>query len=116
MDFVSKEGGHLGGFIVPGFELMKNSLLTNTKKVEVESSCQAGALGQNTTEAVMLGIMQMLESFVKQKVAEIESKYKQDVTIILTGGQARSLSKNLSSMVILEKDLVIEGLRILEKE
>jgi len=57
----------------------------------------------------------MLQLFVREKVAEMETKYKQQMTLVLTGGHANVLAEGLSGCVQLEKDLVLQGLKLVSK-
>ena len=113
MDFLTGSGQHLGGFIVPGADLMKRSLLQNTQQIQLAADAQIKLLGKNTTEAVLLGIEQMLQALVCQKVAEVELEYKQELTLVLTGGHAHSLRKGLQRPCHEELDLVFLGLRLI---
>ncbi|MDX2426389.1 MAG: type III pantothenate kinase [Cycloclasticus sp.] len=116
MDFISNEGLHLGGFIVPGAELMKSSLLDNTQKITLQVTQPAGQLGKNTTAAVSLGIQQMLRAFVLQQLAEMEINHQQKIALIMTGGHAEELAKDLSVTALIENDLVFQGMRILSEQ
>ncbi|MEO1889740.1 MAG: type III pantothenate kinase [Cycloclasticus sp.] len=116
MDVVTENGRHLGGYIVPGSELMKTSLLANTQKVNVQDSAPRGLFGTNTTQAVLFGINQMLQAFVSKKVLDIEAEYQLKVSTILTGGHAQALADSLSMPVYVEEDLVIQGLRLLAEQ
>ena len=116
MDFVLASGEHLGGFIVPGAALMKRSLLDNTQKIQLDDKAKQGQLGKSTSEAVNFGIEQMLQAFVQGKVLEVESKYQQKVTVVLTGGHASDLMDRLCVSVELEKDLVLQGLKLVVKQ
>lgn len=116
MDFLTASGQHLGGFIVPGADLMKRSLLQNTQQIQLAADAQNKLLGKNTTEAVLLGIEQMLQAFVCQKVVEVELEYKQDLTLVLTGGHARSLRKGLRRPCHEEPELVFLGLRLVVED
>jgi len=116
MDFVDKTGMHLGGYIVPGAELMKNTLLANTDKIDIELLGDVKGLGRNTTEAVLYGIEQMLKSFVLQKLSEMEAVHQQKITLIMTGGHAETLAAHMKAPVVLESDLIFDGLDLLWQE
>ncbi|OUR83261.1 type III pantothenate kinase [Cycloclasticus sp. 46_120_T64] len=116
MDFLTASGQHLGGFIVPGADLMKRSLLQNTQKIQLAADAQIKLLGKNTTEAVLLGIEQMLQAFVCQKVAEVELECKQELTLVLTGGHAHSLRRGLQRPCHEEPELVFLGLRLVVED
>jgi len=113
MDFVLGNGEHLGGYIVPGSKLMRRSLLLNTKKIHISDVSVKECLGVNTAEAVVFGIEQMLLAFIEAKIVEISKKYQQKVTLILTGGHAEQLAEGLVSPVNFEKDLVLQGLKVM---
>lgn len=115
MDFLLENGEHLGGFIVPGAALMQRSLLNNTQKIHLADTSVGKGLGANTSEAVTFGIEQMLQVFVREKVVEIEVRHNKKATLILTGGHANDLAKGLMNEFYLEKDLVLQGLRVLSK-
>ncbi|MBL4743666.1 MAG: type III pantothenate kinase [Cycloclasticus sp.] len=115
MDFLQGNGKHMGGFIVPGSDLMKGCLLDNTQKIHLEKANNSGHLGKNTSEAVVFGIEQMLQIFVREKVAEIAAQYQQKISIVLTGGHAKSLLQGLGELIYIEKDLVLQGLRLISK-
>jgi len=52
MDVVDASGQHLGGYIVPGLSLMRESLLKNTAKVRYKQGKERGqGYGINTAEA-----------------------------------------------------------------
>jgi len=116
MDFVLGSGEHLGGYIVPGSKLMRQSLLLNTEKIHVSDVLVKECLGVNTAEAVVFGIEQMLLAFIEAKIVEISKKHQQNVTLVLTGGHADQLAEGLVSPVNLEKDLVLQGLNVMFKQ
>ena len=115
MDFLLESGQHLGGFIVPGAELMRKSLLSNTHKINIDDTPYSSQLGTNTSEAVTYGVEQMLVLFVREKVVDVGEKHQQPITTILTGGHATVLAEGLWQDVRLEKDLVLQGLQLVTK-
>ncbi len=116
MDFLMPNGEHLGGLIVPGAALMKASLLMGADKIIMNSECQPGILAKDTTSAVELGIKQMMQSFIVRKVAELESKYHQSITLVMTGGHAEELLQGLGRPAELHKNLVFDGLKLFAQE
>jgi len=115
MDFLLENGEHIGGFIVPGAALMQRSLLNNTQKIHLADTLSGKGLGTNTSEAVTFGIEQILQIFVREKLSDIEKMHNKKATLVLTGGHAKDLAKGLVNEFYLEKDLVLQGLRILSK-
>ena len=116
MDFLNENGQHLGGFIVPGAELMRKSLLQNTQEINLNSAVLGNELGMNTSEAVFFGTEQMLQAFVCNKLDEVARQYKKEIGLVLTGGHARHLALGLVSTYHNEQDLVFKGLRLVVEE
>lgn len=115
MDFLDGNGVHLGGFIVPGVELMKTSLLGQTEKIALQNKERVShsLLGKNTNEAVFFGIEQMLQAFIEQKMAQMQVEYQQVISLVLTGGYAKNLAAGLSIPHQVHNELVLDGLNML---
>ena len=110
VDVVDAGGHHLGGYIVPGFGLMRESLSCGTSAVEV-SVQEAGCIvpGRSTVEAVNHGALLMVKAMVEFVVKE----WLEDAAaIVLTGGDARHLQSVLSGQVQLVPELVLDGLAL----
>ena len=116
LDIVDEDGRHHGGLIVPGYELMINSLLSGTDQINVQSAVNNEGLGADTTEAVTFGIKQMLQSFVMQKLVEIKCEYNEEPLLVITGGHGASLIDGLSIEASLDEELVFKGLMLLSSE
>ncbi|MBQ0724208.1 MAG: type III pantothenate kinase [Cycloclasticus sp.] len=116
MDFLDDDGLHLGGFIVPGVELMKTSLLGQTEKISLQDKPSNNQFGKNTSEAVFLGIEQMLQAFIEQKMVQTQVNYQQVISLILTGGYAKPLAAGLSIPYQLHTELVLDGLNMLGEQ
>ena len=116
LDIVDEDGRHHGGLIVPGYELMLNSLLSGTDQINVQSAVSNEGLGADTTEAVTFGIKQMLQSFVMQKFVEIKREYSEEPLLVITGGHGASLIDGLSIEASLDEELVFKGLMLLSSD
>lgn len=116
MDFVLENGRHLGGYIVPGSDMQIKALLSNTKNVFVGDETDNTTLATNTTQAVVAGVRNMLASFVKQTIKEMEHKFSTPITLIMTGGGAEELAAIIRIHGILEKNLVLEGLALVANQ
>lgn len=110
-DFVF-EGKYLGGWIAPGFQLMRNSLVTNTAKVTADEHFpQRLEIGIDTEQCVNAGCLAMLNGFVEQ--AEQKVKFlSSDYSLIISGGSAEMLANSISNNFTIEQDLVFQGLRL----
>ena len=105
---VIQDHKHVGGYICPGLHLMKSSLLGNTQQVKAESVWQLGREpGQGTQACLDHGILDMVCSWIEQQA----SIYPQ-ARLWLTGGDAQRLEPLLNRSLVLEPDLVLNGLMV----
>jgi len=123
VDLLDNDAGHLGGFIVPGGQLMRQSLYRDTDQVklaQIDYDIQP-ALGKNTRQAVSSGIVLMQMGLLQQSLALlVELVDAADVVVIVSGGDGQRLCEILSNGatipalagVIYEPDLVFKGLSL----
>lgn len=112
-DFKNNENSYLGGAISPGLKLRYNSLHNHTAKLPLlEQSFPENFIGNSTSEAihsgVVNGVINEIEGFIGQYFLEFE-----DLTIILTGGDADFLAKRLKSTIFANSNFLLESLNLL---
>jgi len=115
-DFVSADGGHLGGFICPGVPLMRTQLRTHTRRTRYNVDEAARALvelvpGRATAEAVERGCLLMLRGFVSGQVVMAAELLGVDFEVFLTGGDAPLVMDVIPGARVVP-DLVFIGLAI----
>ncbi|MCI0511030.1 pantothenate kinase [Chromohalobacter marismortui] len=113
MDFVLPGGSHLGGYIIPGLRLMKESLKLGTRNVAIDPDSEADELlapGRNTVEAVNHGIYMSAVSAVNRIYSEVCDREGVALPLLLTGGDARVVSQGLRIPHALWPDMVYAGL------
>ncbi len=110
LDVVDNSGQHLGGHIIPGLSMQKQSLTTDTDKVLFENNNDASVykLGSSTSEAVHNGCLSSLCSYITEMYNY--HKGSDSLPLILTGGDAEVLSKALTADNSVQKHLVLNGL------
>lgn len=104
---------HLGGYILPNLYLQRDSLIQNTKGIQIpDVAFEELSPGRNTIDAVHHGIFLGLLSTIRQVM---QTSPKQ---LILTGGDASLFAKYLSEFhPIVETDLLLKGLQLyIEKQ
>jgi len=100
---------HQGGYVLPGLSLMKASLAKQTADVRVDKRYKPESLlpGDTTEQcvdaAIYLSAVSLIESVFKQQ-------HKENITCILTGGDAEDLAKFLSIKHRIIPNLVLQGL------
>ena len=122
IDYVSfdeKKAQHIfeGGVILPGLHLTKNALANNTADLKsLEGVVQMPPI--NTANAIESGFVLSVLGNIKS-LFDLASLESQDVTIILSGGDAeiiqQHMDEDLKKYVSIKKDLVLEGLFIFAK-
>ena len=113
LDVITEEGLHLGGYILPGLRLMRESLVSKTgirlKDQVLEPRTE---LGNSTQEAVFNGGVASLVALAEKEIEEQRKKgFKPNVFI--TGGDAGLLDDLLAyPKSKIEEDLVLDGLSL----
>lgn len=108
VDNVDSEGIHCGGYIVPGFRLMKEALGLNTAQVGFGGESGRQDYGKNTEDCVDHGINRLVNAFVASVASD---KFKGD-SFVLTGGDVQKLDEELLGKDCeIDETLVIRGLR-----
>ncbi|MHB0777263.1 type III pantothenate kinase [Halomonas sp. WWR20] len=113
MDFVLPGGRHLGGYILPGLRLMKESLKLGTRNVAIDPDSEADELlapGRNTIEAVNHGIYMAAVSAVNRIYSEVCDREGVSLPLLLTGGDARVVSRGIRMPHAVWPDMVYAGL------
>ncbi|WP_017429459.1 type III pantothenate kinase [Vreelandella jeotgali] len=113
VDFVLPGGTHLGGYIMPGLRLMKESLKLGTRNVSIDSEDAADTLltpGHSTVDAVNHGIFMSATSAVQRMYSEVCDQHGVALPLLLTGGDARVVSRGLPVPHAVWPDMVYGGL------
>ncbi len=109
-DFVTATRDHIGGYIVPGRDLMRGKLLTDTASVGVAANFSSLETrpGVSTDECVIHGINKLVQGFIC--AVEFECSQLGISKLLVTGGDARSFVFGMN--MLYKKDLVFDGLVI----
>lgn len=114
IDMLNADGLHLGGYILPGLRAAQSGLLQNTGIVlPAESGAVSSAPGNDTGAAVRNGAVFMLCSAIQVAAQRMTGENMADVTLILSGGDAPLLLRELElKPMLLVPELVLEGLAL----
>lgn len=113
VDFVIPGGYHLGGYIIPGLRLMKESLKLGTRNVAIDPESEAAELlepGRRTVEAVNHGIYMAAVSAINRIYSEVCDRQGVSLPMLLTGGDARVVSRGVQVPHAVWPDMVYGGL------
>lgn len=108
-DLILPTGRHAGGYIFPGFRLLKQSLLSGTSNVIVNVGVEQDvSLGTSTEECVGHGVHMMMRSTLLG-VIDLAASYGV-FDVLLTGGDGLKAKLLLGEKVEYDRDLVFKGL------
>lgn len=117
IDAVTADGQHLGGYIVPGPQLMVNSLLRGTSDLSAHTAASvAGAVtgfADNTREAIERGCVVTLAGLAEHSVRELGQLAGSPPALFFTGGAAGQVVPHVTYPLRHVPNLVLQGLAIL---
>lgn len=116
LDAISADGAHLGGFIVPGRELMRASLLRETGGLATAvgngpDAATASDWGRDTASCIRLGAMSAIRGLVGHSLRALGESGERPL-LVLTGGEAEAIRCDLPVEPLLHPLLVLEGLAV----
>jgi len=105
---IDDDGRHIGGYIIPGLQLMSHNLLSNTAEIIVDHSIDHFDTrpGVNTSEAVQHGINLMFSG-----LADSVARRAGEQPVFVTGGDAE-LFCAMHQQFIHRPSLVMDGLTL----
>ncbi|HEY6095895.1 MAG TPA: type III pantothenate kinase [Gallionellaceae bacterium] len=113
VDALSDDGEFLGGLILPGLELMRQSLAQGTAQLGL----QAGELQdfpRNTADAIRSGAMRATIGAIQQQHARLRGRAP--VRCVLSGGAAEQIEPHLGLPCERVDNLVLRGLHLTVQE
>jgi type III pantothenate kinase len=109
-DFINHKNTYLGGAISPGIRLRYqclHNLTANLPLLNIEQP--KNIIGVNTQESIHSGVINGVLNEIRGSIQEYEQEFK-ELTVILTGGDAEFLSKQLKSSIFANSNFLLEGL------
>jgi type III pantothenate kinase len=127
IDMILSDGRHLGGYIVPGVQLMRNALFRDTDRVKLDEVSYDSEMspGKSTQTAVSAGLWMMQLGLVNLSLERLLNEGAVTPHVFFTGGNGERLlnlftkapltgSKiKLVSKVEFNSDLVLDGISLL---
>jgi type III pantothenate kinase len=101
---------HIGGWIAPGFSIMRESLLSNTQHVFADTNMpEILHLGNITEDCVSYGCLASQTGFVMMAEQYLSNKYE-DYHVLVTGGGQNLLSLQNKKKILFFSNLVLLGM------
>jgi len=114
IDIIDGNGLHLGGYIMPGFEMGLQAILAGTSNVRVErldfKEPMSFMPGHSTEQCLVRGQLLAVKSMVEHIFVGMQAK-KIIPEIVLTGGNGEQLGGVIDGFVHFESELVLNGLK-----
>ncbi len=116
-DAISEKGEYLGGAISPGIMISAEILFQKASKlprVEILTPPDH-VIGKNTAESIQSGIIFGYAGLVDGIVNRMKNEMSNKARVIATGGLAGPMFKVSKTIETVEKNLTLEGLRIISQ-
>ena len=110
LDAVDAGGVHLGGYILPGVEMMRKALLQGTAMIPETGVTGPMEWGVSTASCIDLGIRKSVVSLIEQSVERMQANGICDPGVVLTGGAASLIEPYLQLAYEHREALVLEGM------
>ena len=109
-DFINKNNEYLGGAISPGITLRYKSLHTFTAKLPLlETENAKTTIGNNTAMAIHAGVVNGVLFEIDGFIEAYKGNYN-NLTVILTGGDAHFLRDSIKNDIFANPNFLLEGL------
>ncbi|PRQ07980.1 type III pantothenate kinase [Enhygromyxa salina] len=113
-DVVSPTPEYLGGVIAPGVGISADALFRRAAKLpRVDVAKPASVVGRNTVGAIQSGLFYGYVGLVEGLLTRIRGELSWEARVIATGGLARKVAHETSSIDVVDDNLMLEGLRLL---
>lgn len=112
IDALSESGEFQGGLILPGLEMMIESLSLNTSGLK-KTQGEFQEFPCSTADAITSGVIQATCGAIDRQRDKLGG---QDIPVILSGGAAHMLEKHLGKVVQTEEYLVLLGIEQVSEE
>ncbi|NQY38386.1 MAG: type III pantothenate kinase [Alteromonadaceae bacterium] len=111
IDVLTSSLEHVGGWILPGIDLMLDSVLKNTTKVHAKKSVLVETtFGTNTTDCVNNACWASTVGYIHYSLSQAKAQGIDIDLILITGGNAKSLVQLINEPIIFEDKLIFYGL------
>jgi type III pantothenate kinase len=116
-DLLLSDGTHLGGLILPGVHMLRDSLLAGTRIPSIEERSEPGpdepAWATDTAAAIAGGSLQAPAALAERLSGRLRDRIGGEPQVILTGGDAERLAPLIGVPVRIQPALILQGLALL---
>ncbi len=110
LDALDADGNHLGGLIVTGVELARDSLSRRAPGIPPARGEGGTLFATTTADAVAAGAVHAAAALADRFVAAVNARESAPATCLVTGGDGERIAAHMRSCCQSCPDLVLEGL------
>lgn len=112
--YMNENKSYCGGTILPGIQVSLEALTSKCALLpSVNISDPKKVIGTNTADCIKSGIIYGNASMIDGMIERYENEINQKCTLVATGGFASSIIKYCKKDIIVNDDLILEGLKII---
>lgn len=111
---IDKNGAHIGGAILCGVRTSLNALASDTAQLpQIDLTAPSKIIGTSTIDCMKCGSVLGTAAMLEGLVARFERELGEKATVVVTGGIGKSIAAATDIDVIVDDDLLVDGLRII---
>ena len=111
---VDGKKNYIGGAIVPGVRISADTLTARTAQLpKISLEAPEKLIGKNTVDCLKSGVFFGNVALIDGMLERMEEEVGQKLTVIATGGLAKSLIPYCRHDIILDDELLLKGLKII---
>ena len=114
VDAIDASGRHLGGCILPGLSMMRESL-NQAGQIDLKDydSSMLSSVNTSTKESVVCGTLYAVTKAVDAILDEMKRLLVDEVKCVVTGGDAELVQPFVLSELVYERDWSLQGMKII---
>ncbi len=114
---IDSNGAFIGGAIAAGLGTTLNALATGTAQLPfIDIDAPNKVIGTNTVDCMRSGLVVGAAAMLDGMAARMERELGQKATLIATGGRAGAVISHCERDIIIDDDLLLDGLYIVYKK
>ena len=114
MTVIDRKGSFCGGSISPGLKISMRALTEHTAQLPgISLEAPRRAIGRNTVDSMQSGIMFGAAAMLDGMIDRMEQELGEQTTVVATGGISRYVVPLCKRSIIIDKDLLLKGLKLI---
>ena len=115
--YMNQNKAYCGGAIAPGVSISLDALTNNGALLpSIDIKAPKKVIGTNTEDCISSGLVYGTACMLDGMIERYCDETGENCTVIATGGLANSIAKNCKSDIIINDDLILDGLKIIYKK